>query len=60
MDPPVRYVQDLPPTGGFPQTIQYKRNIPARGPSGVVMIIGTIGIMAYGWHWLAKSNAERR
>ncbi|KAJ3209304.1 hypothetical protein HDU67_006277 [Dinochytrium kinnereticum] len=60
MDPATAFRQDMPPAGGFPETIQFKRNIPGRGPSGAVMILATVGIMAYGWHWLSQSNAERR
>ncbi|KAH6562852.1 hypothetical protein BASA50_003040 [Batrachochytrium salamandrivorans] len=51
-------VQDLPPAGGFPHTIRYKRYLPSRGPSGAVLILGTLGIMAYGWNQLFHSNAE--
>ncbi|KAL2917568.1 hypothetical protein HK105_202853 [Polyrhizophydium stewartii] len=52
--------QDLPPAGGFPETVHYKRYLPARGPSGAVMILGVLGIMVYGWNSLAKANAENR
>ncbi|TPX34990.1 hypothetical protein SmJEL517_g02491 [Synchytrium microbalum] len=52
--------QDLPPSGGFPQTIKYERYLPKRGPSGLVIFLGTFGIMGYGWYWLAQANAERR
>ncbi|KAI8823559.1 GRIM-19 protein-domain-containing protein [Fimicolochytrium jonesii] len=55
-----QYKQDMPPPGGFPETIQYKRYLPRRGPSGVVMFIATFGIMGYGWYWVAQANAERR
>ncbi|KAI9203184.1 GRIM-19 protein-domain-containing protein [Polychytrium aggregatum] len=53
-------VQDLPPAGGFPETIKYQRFIPKRGPTGLVMFAVTFGIMGYGWYWLTLSNAERR
>ncbi|KAI8920963.1 GRIM-19 protein-domain-containing protein [Powellomyces hirtus] len=53
-------VQDLPPSGGFPETIQYKRYLPRRGPSGLVIFAAAFGVMGYGWYWVAKANAERR
>lgn len=53
-------VQDLPPPGGFPETIQYKRYLPRRGPSGLVIFAAAFGVMGYGWYWVAKANAERR
>ncbi|KND01408.1 uncharacterized protein SPPG_03217 [Spizellomyces punctatus DAOM BR117] len=53
-------VQDLPPQGGFPDTIQYKRYLPRRGPSGLVIFVAAFGVMGYGWYWVAKANAERR
>ncbi|KAI9098915.1 GRIM-19 protein-domain-containing protein [Phlyctochytrium arcticum] len=53
-------VQDLPPPGGFPQTIQYKRYLPRRGPSGLVIFVASFAVMGYGWYWVAKANAERR
>ncbi|KAJ3187040.1 hypothetical protein HDU85_007078 [Gaertneriomyces sp. JEL0708] len=53
-------VQDLPPAGGFPETIQYKRYLPRRGPSGLVIFTAAFAVMGYGWYWVAKANAERR
>ncbi|KAJ3086955.1 hypothetical protein HK102_012108 [Quaeritorhiza haematococci] len=53
-------IQDLPPPGGFPETIRYQRYLPKRGPSGLTMFVAMFGIMGYGWYWVAKSNAERR
>ena len=52
--------QDLPPTSGFPDTIRYERYLPRRGPSGIVMILGVLGIMSYGWYQVSKANAEYR
>ncbi|KAJ3147133.1 hypothetical protein HDU86_008129 [Geranomyces michiganensis] len=54
------YVQDLAPKGGFPETIQYKRYLPRRGPSGLVIFAAAFGVMGYGWYWVAQANAERR
>ncbi|KAI8803006.1 GRIM-19 protein-domain-containing protein [Cladochytrium replicatum] len=52
--------QDLPPPGGFPQTIRYERYVPKRGPSGLIIFGAAISIMAYGWYWVGHTNAERR
>ncbi|KAI9217369.1 NADH:ubiquinone oxidoreductase 14kD subunit [Blastocladiella britannica] len=56
---PAAYVQDLPPAGGF-SPVQYKRNLPARGPSGAVLFAGMIGLCSYGWYWNIQSIRERR
>ncbi|KAI9168290.1 hypothetical protein H9P43_007662 [Blastocladiella emersonii ATCC 22665] len=53
------YVQDLPPQGGF-NPVQYKRNLPARGPSGAVLFAGLIGLCSYGWYWTIQGIRERR
>ncbi|KAJ3055842.1 hypothetical protein HK097_009045 [Rhizophlyctis rosea] len=53
-------VQDMPPPGGFPQTIKYERYLPKRGPSGVVLFGGMIAIMAYGWNEYFKSLTEKK
>lgn len=52
--------QDMPPPGGFPSTIRYARYLPSRGPSGALILTGTLAITGYGWYWLSKSHAERR
>jgi NADH dehydrogenase (ubiquinone) 1 alpha subcomplex subunit 13 len=57
--PPLKQ-QDLPPEGGFPGTIRYQRYLPSRGPSGLVLFSGMLGIMAYGWYWLSLTNQEKR
>ncbi|KAH8592267.1 GRIM-19 protein-domain-containing protein [Bisporella sp. PMI_857] len=41
--------QDLPPAGGY-NPVQYKRNIPARGFRPSVLLLGTAGIMTYGFY----------
>ncbi|ORZ40038.1 GRIM-19 protein, partial [Catenaria anguillulae PL171] len=55
----VGYVQDMPPKGGF-EPLRYKRNLPARGPSGAVLFASVIGICAYGWYWTIQGIRERR
>ncbi|KNE66686.1 hypothetical protein AMAG_11186 [Allomyces macrogynus ATCC 38327] len=53
------YVQDMPPQGGFAR-VQYKRNIPARGPSGAALFAGLTALVAYGWYWNIQGIRERR
>jgi NADH dehydrogenase (ubiquinone) 1 alpha subcomplex subunit 13 len=52
-------VQDLPPNGGFPTTIRYQRNIPQKGPSGLVIFVGVLAVMGYGFYNTTESNKER-
>ena len=53
-------IQDLPPAGGFPNTIRYQRYLPRRGPSGAVLLLAAFVAMGYGWTQVAQGNAERR
>lgn len=53
-------MQDLAPSGGFPQTIRYQRHLPARGPSGALLLSAAFALMAYGWVQVGKGNSERR
>ncbi|TCD67569.1 hypothetical protein EIP91_012266 [Steccherinum ochraceum] len=49
----------MPPAGGF-EAIKYKRNLPFRGPSGVVILGGVTAVCAYGFYRLGLGNLERR
>ncbi|OZJ04315.1 hypothetical protein BZG36_03172 [Bifiguratus adelaidae] len=51
--------QDLPPAGGFSE-VRYRRNIPRRGPSGLVIFTGMAAICAFGFWRVAEGNLERR
>ncbi|RDX53876.1 GRIM-19 [Polyporus arcularius HHB13444] len=51
--------QDMPPPGGF-ESIKYKRNLPIRGPSGLVILGGVTAVCAYGFYRLGKGNLEKR
>ncbi|KAI1796172.1 GRIM-19 [Ganoderma leucocontextum] len=53
------YRQDMPPPGGF-EAIKYKRNLPLRGPSGLVILGGVTAVCAYGFYRLGKGNLEKR
>ena len=49
----------MPPAGGFPE-IKYKRNLPFRGPSGVVILGGVTAVCAYGFYRVGLGNLEKR
>jgi NADH dehydrogenase (ubiquinone) 1 alpha subcomplex subunit 13 len=42
--------QELPPQGGFPR-IQFKRNIPVRGPPGWALLLGVTGLVGVGLYY---------
>jgi len=51
--------RDMPPVGGF-DNVKYKRNLPFRGPSGLVILGGVTAICAYGFYRVGLGNLERR
>lgn len=53
------YRQDMPPPGGF-QQIRYKRNLPFRGPSGLVVLAGVTAFCGYGFYRVGLGNLEKR
>ncbi|KAI0727324.1 GRIM-19 [Fomitopsis betulina] len=53
------YRQDMPPAGGF-DAIKYKRNLPLRGPSGIVILGGVTALCTYGFYRVGKGNLEKR
>jgi len=57
MDLPYR--QDMPPAGGF-GTIKYKRNLPTKGPSGLVMLLGVTAVCSYGMYRVFQGRHEQR
>ncbi|KIM25197.1 hypothetical protein M408DRAFT_221283 [Serendipita vermifera MAFF 305830] len=56
---PLAYNQDLPPSGGF-ETLKYKRSLPFRGPSGLVLLLGTLGVCGYGFYRYGLGAVEQR
>ncbi|KAJ7371522.1 NADH dehydrogenase 1 alpha subcomplex subunit 13 ndufa13/GRIM19 [Desmophyllum pertusum] len=50
--------QELPPKGGYPP-IEYARNLPKRGPSGLALFIGGAAVMAYGFYRVIIGNRKR-
>ncbi|KAI8987949.1 GRIM-19 [Mycotypha africana] len=51
--------QELPPQQGFPE-IRYRRYLPKRGPSGLVLLLGVTAISGFGFYRLFQGNLERR
>ncbi|KAI9497835.1 GRIM-19 [Zychaea mexicana] len=51
--------QDLPPSGGYSE-VRYRRYLPKRGPSGLVVVGGVAAVMAFGFYRVAQGNLERR
>ncbi|CEP15976.1 hypothetical protein [Parasitella parasitica] len=51
--------QDLPPAEGFPE-IKYRRYLPKRGPSGMVILAGVTAICGFGFYKVFQGNLERR
>jgi NADH dehydrogenase (ubiquinone) 1 alpha subcomplex subunit 13 len=51
--------RDMPPQGGF-EAVKYKRNIPIRGPSGLVILGCVTAICTYGFYRVGKGNLEKR
>ena len=49
----------MPPAGGF-EAVKYKRNLPFRGPSGLVILGGVTAVCAWGFYRLGKGNLEKR
>jgi hypothetical protein len=51
--------RDMPPAGGF-ENVKYKRNLPFRGPSGLVILGGVTAVCAYGFYRVGLGNLEKR
>jgi NADH dehydrogenase (ubiquinone) 1 alpha subcomplex subunit 13 len=49
----------MPPAGGF-DAIRYKRNLPFRGPSALVILGGVTAVCAYGMYRVGLGNLEKR
>lgn len=55
----VSYRQDSAPKGGYPE-IDFRRHLPRRGPSGLVVMLGGIAAMGVGFFFVIRSNRERK
>jgi hypothetical protein len=51
--------QDMPPVGGY-RSVQYKRNLPARGFRPSFYLLGMGAIMTYGFYKLGKGIREEK
>ena len=49
----------MPPSGGY-APIKYKRNLPLRGPSGIVMLSGIGAVCAFGFWRVGQGNLEKK
>lgn len=54
-----RLYQDLPPKGGYPEPVQWKRNLPARGFRPSIYFAIVSGICGYGFYKLIAGIRER-
>eukprot|EP00052_Salpingoeca_macrocollata_P030978 m.321725 g.321725 ORF g.321725 m.321725 type:complete len:128 (-) comp25783_c0_seq1:20-403(-) len=52
-------LQDRPPPGGF-KDIPFKRNLPYRGPSGVVLFAAGALAISFGFYKIIDGNQHRR
>eukprot|EP01115_Flamella_aegyptia_P000102 TRINITY_DN101018_c0_g1_i1.p1 TRINITY_DN101018_c0_g1~~TRINITY_DN101018_c0_g1_i1.p1 ORF type:complete len:134 (+),score=25.78 TRINITY_DN101018_c0_g1_i1:50-451(+) len=53
------YKQDMPPKGGFSVT-NFARDIPKRGPSSIVLLLGTALMMGFGMYKVITFNRYRK
>lgn len=54
----LRTARDMPPPGGF-EPVKYKRNLPFRGPSGVMILAGVTAICTWGFYRYGQATRER-
>ena len=55
----IPYKQDLPPRSGYPG-IEFAKNLPKRGPSGIALFAGCGLVMAYGFANVIMFNRKMR
>ena len=55
----IPYKQDMPRVGGYP-AIEYARNLPKRGVSGLAMFIGCGIMMSCGFYRVVMANRKMR
>jgi hypothetical protein len=64
LPPPRTFIQDMPPAGGYVKppgfpAAGFRKRSPARGPAGVVIVGGVLGIMGYSL-WRVTQDVEER
>ncbi|EGD76730.1 hypothetical protein PTSG_08081 [Salpingoeca rosetta] len=52
-------LQDRPRPGGFP-TINYARNVPKRGPSGLAIVLGGAAVFVLGMYKINEGRRQRK
>ena len=53
------FKQDMPPKEGYPK-FKFARNLPRRGPSGLMVLLGGSAIMGAGFFVVIATNRKRR
>ncbi|KIJ37437.1 hypothetical protein M422DRAFT_60990 [Sphaerobolus stellatus SS14] len=49
----------MPPPGGF-EHVKYKRHLPTRGPSALVILGGVLALTTWGFYRIGQGNLEKR
>ena len=65
LPPPKTFVQDMPPAGGYIKPVGFpvagfRKRSPARGPLGIWLVGGTLGMMAFSLYRLLGDVEERK
>ncbi|XP_065060288.1 NADH dehydrogenase [ubiquinone] 1 alpha subcomplex subunit 13-like [Rhopilema esculentum] len=55
----IPHKQEMPPRGGYPG-IEFARNLPKRGVSGLAMFVGCGLVMSYGFYRVIMTNRKLR
>ena len=55
----IPHKQEMPPRGGYPG-IEFARNLPKRGVSGLAMFVGCGMVMSYGFYRVIMTNRKLR
>lgn len=49
----------MPPKGGY-ESVRYKRNLPMRGPSGIMIFAGCFAVCSFGFWRYGQGMIEKR
>ena len=63
--PSKTFIQDMPPPGGFVKppgfpAEAFRKRSPARGPGGIIMIAGAVGLTLFGMYRFLGDVEERK
>lgn len=56
---PSKYIQELPPAGGFP-AVKYRKVPLQRGPAGLYIVLGSALVTGLGIYRACEINQERK